>query len=321
MGLAIGVDIGGTKVAAGVVDERGEILDRVRRDTPGRDITRTEETIVEAVRLLADRHRVEAVGVGAAGWIARDHATVLFSPHLAWRDEPLREALSGRIPLPVLVENDANAAAWAEYRFGAACGEPVVVCVTLGTGIGGGLVSGGAVYHGAFGVAGEFGHMTVVPDGRRCACGNLGCWEMYASGRALARDARELAGESPVAAARMVELAGSVEGLTGPVVTRAAEAGDPAAQSICTTMGRWLGRGLASLAAIVDPGVFVIGGGVSEIGELLLAPARDEFAHSLPGRGFRPKARIVGAALGPDAGLVGAADLARRHVGRVADHG
>jgi len=183
--------------------------------------------------------------------------------------------------------------------------------VTLGTGIGGGLVFDGVVYRGAYGVAGEYGHMTLVPDGRRCACGNRGCWEMYASGRALARDARELALESPVAAAAMVDLAGGPDGLTGPIVTQAAAAGDPAALSICTTMGRWLGRGLASLASIIDPSVFVIGGGVSAAGELLLGPAREEFAHSLPGRGFRPQAAVVGAALGPDAGLVGAADIAR----------
>jgi glucokinase len=137
---------------------------------------------------------------------------------------------------------------------------------------------------------------------------------MYASGRALARDARELAAESPMAAARMLELAGSVEGLTGPVVTAAADAGDPAAQSICTTMGRWLGRGLANLAAVLDPSIFVIGGGVSQAGELLLRPAREEFAHTLTGRGFRPQAEVVLAALGPDAGLVGSADLARRYV-------
>ena len=169
----------------------------------------------------------------------------------------------------------------------------------------------GEVFHGAFGVACEYGHMTLVPDGRRCACGNRGCWEMYASGRALARDARELAVESPVAAAGMLELAGGVEGLTGPIVTQAAAAGDAAARSICTAVGRWLGRGLASLAAIIDPSVFVIGGGVIEAGELLLGPAREEFAGSLPGRGFRPLARVVAAELGPDAGLVGAADLAR----------
>jgi glucokinase len=143
--LAIGVDIGGTKVAAGVVDADGQVIDRERRDTPGQDAAQTESTIVELVEALAARHEVSAVGIGAAGWIANDHSTVLFAPHLAWRNEPLREALRSRIARPLIVENDANAAAWAEYRFGAAQGEKVVVCVTLGTGIGGGLViDGGA---------------------------------------------------------------------------------------------------------------------------------------------------------------------------------
>jgi glucokinase len=312
MPLAIGVDIGGTKVAAGVVDENGRVVDRERRETPGQDVGATETTIVEVVDALCERHaEVVAVGIGAAGWIANDHATVLFAPHLAWRNEPLRDALRGRIGRPLIVENDANAAAWAEYRFGAAQGHDVVVCVTLGTGIGGGLVVDGSVYRGAYGIACEYGHVTLVPEGRRCACGNRGCWEMYASGRALARDARELAEESPMAAASMLERAGSIEALTGPVVTAAAAAGDPAALSICTTMGRWLGRGLANLAAIIDPSIFVIGGGVSEAGRILLQPAREEFGHVLTGRGFRPQAAIELAALGPDAGLVGAADLAR----------
>ncbi len=309
----IGVDIGGTKVAAGLVDPHGVVLDRERRDTPGTDVSRIEAVIVEVVQALAQRHpEATAVGIGAAGWIANDHATVLFSPHLAWRNEPLRESLTGRIALPLIVENDANAAAWAEYRFGAARDRRVVVCVTLGTGIGGGLVVDGSLYRGAHGIACEYGHVTLVPDGLRCACGNLGCWEMYASGRALARDAQELARESPAAAAGMLELAGSAQQITGPVVTAAARAGDPAALSICTTMGRWLGRGLANLAALLDPSVFVIGGGVSDAGDLLLRPAREEFAHSLTGRGFRPQADVELAALGPDAGLIGAADLARR---------
>ena len=313
MGLAIGVDIGGSKVAAGVVDDTGLVIDREWRETPGDDVAQTESVIVAVVTALAARHDVAAVGVGAAGWIANDHATVLFAPHLAWRDEPLRDALVGRIALPLVIENDANSAAWAEYRFGAAQAERVVVCVTLGTGIGGGLVVDGSVYRGAFGVACEYGHMALVPDGRRCACGNRGCWEMYASGRALARDARELAVDSPVAAAAMIELAGSVDDVTGPVVTAAAAAGDAAALSICTTMGRWLGRGLANLAAVLDPSVFVIGGGVSAAGEILLRPAREEFEHSLTGRGHRPTARVELAALGPEAGLIGAADLARRY--------
>jgi glucokinase len=310
--LSIGVDIGGTKVAAGVVDDHGRIIDRELRPTPGHDAAETQAIIVDVVAALAARHEVAAVGVGAAGWIANDHATVLFSPHLAWRDEPLRAALTDQIGVPLVVENDANAAAWAEYSFGAARGQRVVVCVTLGTGIGGGLVIDGTLYRGAFGVACEYGHMTLVPDGRRCACGNRGCWEMYASGRALARDARELAEESPMAAARLLELAGPAGELTGPLVTAAAVEGDPAAEAICTTMGRWLGRGLANLAAVLDPSIFVIGGGVSQAGELLLRPAREEFAHMLTGRGFRPVATIASAALGPDSGLVGAADIARR---------
>jgi glucokinase len=313
MGLAIGVDIGGSKVAAGVVDDDGRVIDQERRATPGDDVAQTEAVIVEVVNALADRHEVVAVGVGAAGWIADDHATVLYAPHLAWRHEPLRDALADRIRLPLVIENDANSAAWAEYRFGAAQGHKVIVCVTLGTGIGGGLIINGSVYRGAFGVACEYGHMTLVPDGRRCACGNRGCWEMYASGRALARDARELAADSPVAAAGMIELAGSVDLLSGPIVTAAAQAGDAAALSICTTMGRWLGHGLASLAAVLDPSLFVIGGGVSAAGEILLRPAREEFEHTLTGRGFRPVAGVALAALGPDAGLVGAADLARRY--------
>ncbi|HVQ95708.1 MAG TPA: ROK family glucokinase [Mycobacteriales bacterium] len=315
MALAIGVDIGGTKVAAGVVDENGGVLALVRRPTPSEDVAETEAAIAAVVAELTARYEVVAVGIGAAGWIGNDRATVLFSPHLAWRNEPLRDALAGRIGLPVTVENDANAAAWAEYRYGSARGERVVVCVTLGTGIGGGLVVSGILYRGAHGVACEWGHMSVVPDGRRCACGNRGCWEMYASGSALARDARELAEVSPVAAHRLLQLVdGDPTALTGLDVTIAAREGDPAAVEIFTAMGRWLGRGIADLAAIIDPSVVVVGGGVSEAGDLLLGPARDAFAASLTGRGFRPTSPIRLAALGPDAGLVGAADLARRRV-------
>jgi len=313
MPLAIGVDIGGTKVAAGVVDDEGNVIDLIRRPTPGHNVAETEDVIAEVVAELSARHEVIAVGIGAAGWIAADRATVLFSPHLAWRNEPLRDALAEAIGVPVVVENDANAAAWAEYRFGAARDARIAVMVTLGTGIGGGLVVSGVLYRGAFGVGCEYGHMTVVPDGRRCACGNRGCWEMYASGTALARDARELAAIAPVSAHRLMLLAdGDPDRLTGPLVTQAAREGDPAAVEIYTAMGRWLGRGLANLAAVIDPTMFVIGGGVSEAGDLLLVPAQQAFVEGLTGRGFRPVADIRLAELGPEAGLVGAADLARR---------
>jgi len=310
--LAIGVDIGGTKIAGGVVDDVGRVIDMTRRGTPGHDVHMTEAAIADVVKELSARHQIAAVGVGAAGWIGADRATVLFSPHLAWRNEPLQQALVEATGVPVVVENDANAAAWAEHRFGAARGFDLMVMITLGTGIGGGLVVDGRLFRGAHGIGCEYGHMTVVPDGRRCACGNRGCWEMYASGTALARDARELADIAPVAAARIMEIAeGNPDQLNGQIVTQAAREGDTASVEIYTSMGRCLGRGLANLAAVLDPNVLVIGGGVSEAGDLLLAPARQAFAESLTGRGFRPVAEIRLAELGPEAGLVGAADLAR----------
>ena len=312
MPFAIGVDIGGTKISAGVVADDGVIVDRARADTPGSDPGAAEKVIARLVAELSARHPdATAVGVGAAAWLAADRSTVVFSPHLAWRNIPIREALAELIPLPVIVENDANAAAWAEYRFGGGRGLPAVCCITVGTGLGGGLVLDGRLYRGAGGMAAEPGHMTLVPDGRSCACGNRGCWEMYASGRALARDAQQLAAESPIAAAAMLARAGSAADLDGPVVTAVAAEGDPAAQSICAAVGRRLGQGLANVAALVDPSVFLIGGGVSAIGDLLLGPARAQLAAAMPGHAFRAPPPVVVAALGADAGLVGAADLAR----------
>ena len=206
--LAIGVDIGGTKVAAGVVDDDGRILDRWQEPTPSRSPQAAEDAIVRAVERLRQRHQVEAVGIGAAGWVDNDQAVVRFSPHLAWRSEPLKARLSGRIELPLIVDNDANAAAWAEYRFGAGRGSSVMVCITLGTGIGGGLVIGGRLFRGSYGMAGEWGHMISVPHGHWCECGNRGCWEQYASGNALARDARALARTNSPTAQRLLEIVG-----------------------------------------------------------------------------------------------------------------
>jgi glucokinase len=271
-----------------------------------------ENTIVDAVLDLAERHEIHAVGIGAAGFIDAERANVLFSPHLSWRNEPLREAISSRLRLPVVVENDANAAVWAEWRFGAGRGESHLICVNLGTGIGGAMIVNGTLQRGRFGVAGEFGHMQVVPDGRRCECGNRGCWEQYASGNVLVREAREMAAaNSPVAQPILERAGGDVSAITGPLITAAARDGDPAARELFEEIGQWLGVGIANLAAAFDPGTFVIGGGVSDAGELLLAPAREAFKRTLTGRGFRPEARIVRAVLGPEAGLVGAADLAR----------
>ena len=315
MSLAIGIDIGGTKVAGGVVDENGEILARARRDTPHRSKRPrvVEDTIVDVVdELLAQHSDVEAVGIGAAGFVAADRATVVFAPHLSWRDEPLRDALSKRIEAPIMVDNDANAACWAEWRFGAAQGDVDVVMVNLGTGIGGAILLHGEIYRGRYGIAGEFGHMQVVPEGQRCECGNRGCWEQYASGNALVREARAMIlANSPVATDLAARVEGRAEDLTGPIVTEAARDGDATSIELLSEIGHWLGIGIANLAAAFDPGTFVIGGGVSAAGELLLGPARDTFRRRLTGRGYRPEARIVAARLGNEAGLIGAADLAR----------
>jgi glucokinase len=312
MALTIGVDVGGTKVAAGVVDEHGSVLATALRDTPSDDPGRTEDVIVEVVGELAASHDLAAVGVGAAGFVDAERSTVLFAPNLAWRDEPLRAGIEGRCGLPVVIENDANAAAWAEARFGAGRGEDHVVVLTVGTGIGGGIVLGGRLLRGRFGVAGEIGHINIVPDGRRCGCGLEGCWEQYASGRALVQEARELAEASPAMAGDLLALAGGEpEMITGVMVTQAAQEGDVAALRCFDVVGTWLGRGMAQLAAVLDPGLFVLGGGVSAAGELLRGPAGRALLQYLTARGHRPHAELRVAELGPEAGIVGAGDLAR----------
>ncbi|WP_340556717.1 ROK family glucokinase [Streptomyces sp. GSL17-111] len=310
----VGIDIGGTKVMAGVVDAEGTILEKVRTETPDKSKSPrvVEDVITELVLDLSDRHDVHAVGIGAAGWVDADRSRVLFAPHLAWRDEPLREALQARLAVPVMVDNDANTAAWGEWRFGAGRDEDHLVMITLGTGIGGAILEDGRVKRGKYGVAGEFGHMQVVPAGHRCPCGNRGCWEQYSSGNALVREARELAAaDSPVAYNILDRVGGQIGDITGPLITDLAREGDAMCVELFHDIGRWLGIGLANLAAALDPSCFVIGGGVSAADELLIDPARDAFHRHLTGRGYRPEARIVRAELGPEAGLVGAADLAR----------
>jgi glucokinase len=313
--LVIGVDVGGTKVAGGVVDEKGEVVHLVRRRTPSTSVDQTADVIAAVVDELRADYDVAAIGVGAAGWLDPDGRKVMFAPNLAWREEPLRDRVVERVRLPVRVENDGNAAAWAEYRFGAGRGEQHLLLVTVGTGIGAGIVLDGRLRRGRFGVAGEFGHVQVVPKGRRCGCGNRGCWEQYVSGRALTREAREIADVRPSEAPRLLEIVGgSAEHIQGPDVTRAAQEGDPAALEAFDVVGTWLGQGLADLAAVLDPGAFVIGGGVAEAGGLLLGPARRAYAERLSGRGHRPLADVRLAELGNQAGLVGAADLAREAI-------
>lgn len=308
--LTIGVDIGGTKVAAGVVDEEGKVLQSALRPTPADRPDLVAETVASVVEELSQGREIEAVGLGAAGFVDETRSVVRFAPNLAWREEPLQKKVSALVGLPVVVENDANAMAWAESRFGAGRDQTHVVCITVGTGIGGGLVFDGALFRGRWGMGAELGHMQVVPEGRLCGCGNLGCWEQYASGNALVKTATELAEAQPERASILLGLAGGT--IEGEEVTEAARLGDDASLAAFAEIADWLGQGLADLVAVLDPGCFIIGGGVSRAADLFLDRTRETFARSLTGRGHRPVAEIRLAELGASAGLVGAADLARR---------
>jgi glucokinase len=314
MGLTIGIDVGGTKIAAGVVGLDGRIGARAHRDTPAGSVDETAAAICDAAAELIAGHEVEAVGIGAAGFVSSDRSTVLFAPNLAWRDEPLGARVAETLGLPVVVENDANAAAWGEFAFGAAKDVEHMVCVTVGTGIGGGIVIEGELLRGAHGVAAEIGHMRVVPGGHRCGCGARGCWEQYASGNALVREGRAQAESGSLTAAQMLSVCGITDPaeLSGPMITKAATAGDPCATELLEDLGSWLGEGLASIATLFDPHVIVVGGGVSAAKDLLLRSAQRAFERNLPARLNRPHPKFGLAELGNDAGLIGAADLARK---------
>lgn len=318
MTATIGLDIGGTKIAAGLVSAQGTILAETRCDTPAQDPDRIAHDAATLIAELAGGtdHEVVGVGVACAGFVNRTGSHVLFAPNLAWRDEPLKQRLEALVRYPVTIENDANAAAWGEFRFGAAREADDMVLLTIGTGVGGGIVNDSKLLRGAYGVGGELGHMRVVPGGIRCGCGNRGCWEQYASGNALLREARELVSSgTPHGAALADACGGDPTNLRGRDITEVAQGGDPAAVELIADLGTWIGEGAASVAAILDPELIVIGGGVAEAGDLLLEPIRAAYARQLTGRGHRPMAHIVPATLGNDAGLIGAAAIAAEGIG------
>ncbi len=306
----IGVDIGGTSVRAGVVDRYGTVLDTARAPTPTGEGA-LEDAIVSAVGSLAVRHRVTGVGLAVAGFVTTDRRSVMFAPHLAWRTAPVADRISARLGLPVVLEHDANAAVLAEYRFGAARGSRVALLVAIGTGIGGGLLLDGTLFRGAYGVAPELGHLSLVPGGRPCPCGKSGCWERYCSGTALSATAVELLARHPGRSTVLArEVAGDQRAMTGRKVAAAARDGDPLAQRAMAELATWLGEGLALVADIYDPEIVVIAGGVSESAPLFLDDAREHYKKTITGAGYRPLARIRTAQLGDDAAMVGAASLA-----------
>jgi len=313
MAFSIGVDVGGTKVLGGVVNEHGIVLAHARRDTPRQGGSALTQAIADVALELMKDYDVESVGISAAGFVSSDRKTMLATPNIAgWNGVNLDKELGVLIGLPLVIENDANAAAWGEARFGAAVNEDHMMMLTIGTGIGGGVVVNGQLYRGAFGVAAEFGHMRVVPDGHLCGCGARGCFEQYASGNALLRHAREAISASPEVARNLLALGdGTVAGLTGKHITDAARQGDAVALAAFNTTAQWLGAGIASLCVVLDPACVVIGGGVIDAGEILLGPTREAVERNMPFAGKHPSPRIIAAELGNEAGLVGAADLAR----------
>ena len=313
MSLTIGIDVGGTKVLGGVVDEAGKVLTTARKDTPRQGGSALTQTIANVAKELLQQHSVASVGVSAAGFVSSDRKTMLATPNIAdWNGVDLDNQLTKLIGLPVVIENDANAAAWGEAKFGAGKNQDHMMMLTVGTGIGGGIVVNGALYRGAFGIAAEFGHMRVVPEGHICGCGARGCFEQYASGNALLRHAREAINASPEVARNLLSRGdGTVAGLTGQAITDAARDGDPVALAAFNTTGQWLGAGIASLAVLLNPACVVIGGGVIDAGEILLKPTRESLERNMPFAGKHPYPQIIAAQLGNEAGLVGVADLAR----------
>jgi glucokinase len=305
MRAAVGIDLGGTKMAGLLVGEDGTVV--ASEERPARD---SSEAILEDLAGLADslrRPEVEAVGIGAAGMVDFEAGTIPFSPNLPLRDVPIRDRVAAATGLRCVVDNDANAAGWAERAYGAARGYDHVLLLTVGTGIGGALIVGGRLHRGAHGFAGEIGHVVVEPGGPPCGCGNRGCWEQVASGQTLDRLAREDAERDAHGGIALAAVGGPV---TGHHAAAAARAGDEPARRIFAEVGRRLGEGIAGLVNVLDPEIVVVGGGVAEEGDLLLEPARASFWETVELRRGRPDVPMVPAALGNEAGAIGAAALA-----------
>jgi len=306
--LNVGIDIGGTKIAGGVVAEDGTIVDRMRVVTPT-DTADLAQAVAGMVAELASRHEVHAVGVAAAGFIDRTRSVMLHAPNIDWHNAPLRAEFEARIGRPVTLENDANAAGWGEYRFGAGRGTADMVMVTLGTGVGGAVINDGVLLIGANGSAAELGHLRFVRGGRPCGCGQSGCLEQYASGRALQREIADIADAGGIGA-RLAAHRGADGIVHGPALAQLLAEDDPGALEAVRRVATALGEACGAFQAVLDPELYVIGGGVADLGEVLLEPTRIAYETSLPGFGDRPTARFVTATLGNDAGLVGVADLA-----------
>ena len=296
----IGIDLGGTKMSAGLIDGSGRVLEKITVPRPTDQIAMEEGPLELAAKLIGPD--VAAIGLGAAGLVKWPEGRLVWGPNVAGRDIPFKDLLTARFALPIVVDNDANLAALAETRLGAAQGCRHVLLVTLGTGIGGGIVVDGNIYRGAS-FAGEVWHMTIDVGGPLCTCGQRGCWETFASGRRLDQIARDLVATNPTG--RIAQLAGDAA-VDGIHLTEAAIQGDPQAGRAVAEMGTWLGIGLASLVALLDPELVVVGGGAARAGDLLFHSTCESMNAGLEGSEYRRPTPVVAAALGEDAGITGA---------------
>lgn len=310
--LTIGIDIGGTSVRAAVVDDTGVMLDTLRAATPP-TASALEHCLDRLVGELVSRWSAKAVGMAIAGFLTPDRQVIRFAPHLPWRESRVAQEMTARIGIPVFTEHDANSAAIAEYRFGAAARGRNTLVLAIGTGIGAGLLIDGEIYRGSFGVAPELGHLTVVPDGRQCSCGKRGCWERYCSGTALVDTVVELLADEDWGRSQLAtDVAADPGSLTGRRVAGAAADGDAVAVAAFAAFAASLGQGLAMIADVFDPDLIVIAGGVGSASGLYLDEAREHYARLVTGAGYRQLARIRGTQLGENAGVLGAAEVARQ---------
>ena len=291
----LGIDIGGTKIAVARVSGEGQVLTSVSAPTPAGDPAALLQVVADLVANLTAPDVAPTVGVACAAFMNETRDRVYLAPNIAWKDYPLLAELEAVLERPVVIENDANAAGVAEFEHGAGRGARSMVMLTIGTGVGGAVISEGILLTGGFGVGAELGHVIVEPNGRLCGCGSQGCLEQYASGTALVREAAQLLGR-PVEPDELRELLVS---------------GDPQAREALESVARHIGRALVTLVAVLDPDVIVLGGGVSDAGAALITPLHEEFARYYGPYSERPVPRIVTASMGNTAGVVGAATLAR----------
>lgn len=308
----IGVDVGGTKIAGGVVGPDGSLIARSELPTESEQPAAIVAAVLKVVReLRATAPAATAVGCGAAGLVDSSAGIILGAPNLSYRNLALRALVEEHAGLPVVIDNDANVAALGEAAYGAGTGGGDQVMVTVGTGVGGGIIIGGDIYRGHHGLGAELGHIVVDPNGPVCGCGNRGCLEALSSGTALGRMARErIDGNTESLVLKLA--GGDPESITGAIVGQAAVEADAFALACLRDLGWWLGVGLASFVNIFDPGIVVVGGGVTEgVGELLLQPARESMRAHVLGLSWRTEPAVVPARLGNDAGIVGAGVLAR----------